>query len=148
MRFVRDAILVIGMSTAAIAVASEPVLPTTRPAISGSRTRNDLLGGVVTNQTVTVAGYDFYRHFVSAWRERDIAERFAISIRERPSARSGTQVWIEYGQRRIFQAALPALRANIKALSENAVEIAYQKVTEAELERLLVRDVDVGQDEI
>lgn len=104
--------------------------------------------GVVTNQTVTVAGYDFYQHFVAAWRERDMAERFALSVYERPSARSGTQVWVEYAQRRIFQAFLPTSRPSIKAVSEQAATVAYQKIVDAEVERLLVRDADIGPDEI
>jgi curli production assembly/transport component CsgE len=102
----------------------------------------------VADQTVTVAGQDFYQQFVVAWRERDIAERYAISVHERPSARWGSQVWIEYAQRRIFQAALPAGRTGIRQLGEQAAEFAFQKVTDAEVERLLFRDADVGVDEI
>ena len=105
-------------------------------------------GGIVADQTVTVAGQDFFQQFVTAWRERDSAERYAIAIHERPSARWGSQVWIEYGQRRIFQAALPTGRAGIRQLSEQAADIVFQKVTDAEVERLLFRDADIGPDEI
>lgn len=110
--------------------------------------RQELYGGVVANQTMTVAGQDFYRHFVSAWNEQDLSARFAISVHERPSARWGTQVWVEYAQRRIFQASLPTGRAGIRALSERAAEIALQKVADVEVERLLFRDADLGADEI
>ena len=106
------------------------------------------VGGIVADQTVTVAGQDFYQQFVTTWRERDKGERYAISIHERPSARWGSQVWIEYAQRRIFQAALPTGRAGIRQLSEQAADIAFQKVTDAEVERLLFRDADIGPDEI
>lgn len=104
--------------------------------------------GVVTNQTVTVAGQDFFQHFVAAWRDRDLSERFSISIHERPSARWGSQIWVEYAQRRIFQASLPAARASIKALSEQAVDATYQQVTDADVGRLLFREADIGRDEI
>lgn len=108
----------------------------------------EVFGGLVANQTVTVAGQDFFQSFTSAWRERDLSDRFAISITERPSARWGSQIWIEYAQRRIFQASLPTGRAGIKALSDQAVEIAYQRITDAEVERLLFRDADLGPDEM
>jgi curli production assembly/transport component CsgE len=115
---------------------------------TGKKPRQELYGGVVVNQTVTVAGQDFYQYFVSAWRDRDMSERFAISIRERPSARWGSLIWIEYAERRIFQSQLPTGRAGIKALSEQAVDFAYQKLADAEVERLLFRDPDFGPDEI
>lgn len=109
---------------------------------------SDRVGGIVADQTVTVAGQDFYQQFVAAWRERDSAERYAISIHERPSARWGSQVWIQYAERKVFQAALPAGRVNIRQLGEQAAEITFQKVTDAEVERLLFRDVDLGPDEM
>lgn len=115
---------------------------------AGRKTLQELYGGVVANQTITVAGQDFFQYFVSAWRDRDMSERFVVSVHERPSARWGSQIWIEYGQRRVFQASLPAGRAGIKALSEQAAEAAYQKVADAEVERLLFRDPDMGSDEI
>lgn len=112
------------------------------------RSLEEQYAGIVANQTVTVAGHDFYRYFVASWRDRELSERYAISIHERPSARSGTQVWIEYAQRRVFHAALPAGRASIRLLSEQAVEMALQKVAEIEVERLLFREADIGADEI
>ena len=110
--------------------------------------RQEAYGGVVANQTVTVAGQDFFQHFVAAWRDRDLSERFTISIHERPSARWGSQVWIEFAQRRIFQAALPTSRGGIRSLAEQAIEVAHQLIGDAEVDRLLFRDVDVGPDEI
>jgi curli production assembly/transport component CsgE len=116
-----------------------------RPA---KKVHRELDGGVITNQTLTVAGQDFYQYFVAAWRERELSERFAVSVRERPSARWGSQVWIEYAQRRIFQAQLPSGRSGIKVLSEQAVDVAYQQLADADAERVLFKDPDVGPDEM
>jgi curli production assembly/transport component CsgE len=106
------------------------------------------LGGIAINQTVTVAGQEFYRQFVALWRESPHAEGIAITVHERPSARWGSQVWIEYAQKRIFQAALPLQRAAIGSLGERAVEAAIQSVVDAELQRQWIRDIDLGRDEI
>jgi curli production assembly/transport component CsgE len=109
---------------------------------------SETYGGVVVNQTITVAGQNFYQCFVAFWRDREMSDRYAISIHERPSARWGTQVWIEYAQKRVFQAFLPSSIANIKALSEQAAEVAQQKVADVEVDRLLFREAEFGPDEI
>lgn len=107
----------------------------------------DTDGGVVTNQAITVAGQDFYSYFVAAWREKDGSERYTIGVRERPSARFGTEVWVEYRQRRVFRTYLPPARAAIRAISESAAEVAYQAIKEADLQNQLIRDADLGRDE-
>ncbi|HJV84721.1 MAG TPA: CsgE family curli-type amyloid fiber assembly protein [Noviherbaspirillum sp.] len=134
---------------ALVQAVAEPRMPQPAPAISvDKRALQETYGGVVTDETVTVGGQDFYQCFVTAWRERDLSERYVISIHERPSARWGTRVWIEYAQRQVFQMQLPVGRTGIRALSEQAAEIAYKKITDIEVERLLFRDTDMGADEI
>lgn len=107
----------------------------------------DTDGGVVTNQAMTVAGQDFYHYFVAAWRDKEGSERYTIGVRERPSARFGTEVWVEYRQRRVFRTYLPPARAAIRPISENAAEVAYQVITETDLQNQLIRDADLGRDE-
>jgi curli production assembly/transport component CsgE len=53
-----------------------------------------------------------------------------------------------FGNRRIFQGQISPNRHQIKMLSEAAVDIAYKAVTEGEMQRLLFKDPDIGQDEI
>lgn len=104
--------------------------------------------GVVVNQTITLAGHDFYQAFVAAWRDKPETERYALTIVERPSVRLGTQVWVEFSRRRVFQTALPPARARIRGIAEEAAEIAYQNLVESEVQKLLFRDPDLGRDEI
>ena len=104
--------------------------------------------GVVVNQTITLVGHEFYQAFVAAWRDKPLSERYALTIGERPSARLGSQVWVEFSRRRIYQAVLPPARARVAAIGEAAAEIAYQSVVQAEVQRLLFRDPDLGADEI
>lgn len=111
------------------------------------RVLQELYGGVVVDQTITVAGQDFYQYFIVLWRDKPLSEQYAISIHERPSARWGNEVWVEYAQRRVFQTILPTSRANIKPVSEQAVELAYQNVVDTEVQRLLFRNQDIGADE-
>jgi len=111
-------------------------------------TLKETYGGIVLNQTVTVGGQEFYRHFIAVWRDKPMTEQYAISIHERPSARFGSQVWVEYAQRRMFQAALPVARTAIAPLSERAAETAYQAVVDINLQRMLFQSNDLGRDEI
>ncbi len=108
----------------------------------------EMYGGIVVDNTITPAGQDFYQYFVAAWRDMALSERYAIAIHERPSARRGTQIWVEFAQRRVFQVALPSGRSAIRSLSEQAVELTAQKVADVDIERLLFRDPDMGADEI
>ncbi|SAL60230.1 curli assembly protein CsgE [Caballeronia humi] len=106
------------------------------------------LGGVVTTDTVTLAGQDFYNWFAQAWGAIPLSERYIISVHERPSARYGSLVWVEYGQRRVFQAFLPIARSNVRPVAEGAAQVAFQNVMQADLTRLLFRDVDMATDEL
>jgi curli production assembly/transport component CsgE len=102
---------------------------------------------IVTNRAITVAGHEFFGYFITAWRDKPDSERFPLAILERPSARLGSQVRIEFAQRPVFQTRLPPSRAALKSLGEDAAESAYQAVLAASAERVLVNDADLARDE-
>lgn len=102
--------------------------------------------GIVTNQSITVAGHEFFDYFIAAWRDKPDSDRYTLAIRERPSARLGSQVRIEFERRPVYQARLPPSRAALKSLGEEAAETAYQAVL-ADAQRVLVDDVDLARDE-
>ena len=108
---------------------------------------DDAGSGVVTAQSVTVAGHDFCQYFIAAWRDKPGSEHYTLAIRERPSARWGSEVWIEFAQRRVFQTRLPVARAAIKGASEHAAEQTWQAVAQADKQRKLVNDADLEPDE-
>jgi curli production assembly/transport component CsgE len=120
--------------------------PESGTGVSG-RPLQDQLNGAVTDQTVTVAGQEFYKNFCAAWQDQPLNELFTLAVRELPSARRGNQILVDYAGRTIFQAVLPANRSSIRPLSEKAVEIAYNHMSNAELARMLFRDQDLGPDE-
>lgn len=134
---------------------AQPPVPREPPHGAGEALENgnrslhvDTDTGVVTDQAVTVAGQDFYKYFVNAWRDKEGSERYSLAVHERPSARWGSEIWVEFAQRRVFRTYLPAARAAIKPIGEQAAEIAYQAVLQADVQRQLVNDADLGRDEI
>jgi curli production assembly/transport component CsgE len=73
---------------------------------------DDGLDGLIINQTLTRFGQDFYNQFVKHWNEYQIMIPANLAVYERPSARWGSQIWIEYRGRRIFQRNVgPSMRA-------------------------------------
>lgn len=108
----------------------------------------DLFEGIVIDQTITRSGKDFYQMFSSQWHDQPLSERYTVSVKEQPSARFGSQVYIVFGHKRVFQGQISPNRSQIKILSEAAVEMAYKAVTEGEMQRLLFKDPDLGHDEI
>lgn len=108
----------------------------------------ELYAGVVLDQTVTVVGHEFYQYFAALWRDKETSERYAISVHERPSARLGSQLWVEYAQRRVFQIVLQATRANVKDIGREAADIVFQNVMDIEVQRLMSHDRDIAPDEL
>jgi curli production assembly/transport component CsgE len=103
--------------------------------------------GIVTSQPITVAGHEFCRYFIAEWLDKPDSDHYTIALRERPSARWGTQVWVEFGPRRMLQVQLPPARTELKALGENAAESAYQAIQDIERQRTFLRDADLAPDE-
>lgn len=112
------------------------------------RILEDPLGGIVVNRTVTVQGQDFYRFFSAWWREIDKDGRYTISIHERPSARWGSEVWVQYRRERVFHMFLPPARSRTREISKNAVEIAFDNITQNELQRVIFQSEDLGPEEM
>lgn len=104
--------------------------------------------GLVADGTVTFIGQEFYRAFMNTWLELGMTDRYSLSIHERPSARWGSMVWVEFANRRVFSTFLsPGLRASIAETGEQAARQAHQNVVDVDLQRLLFKDPDLAADE-
>lgn len=107
-----------------------------------------LAGGVVLNRTITIVGHDFYQYFTAAWRYRENNERYSIAIIERPTAVRGSEIWVEYRNKRIFRVFLSPRRSAIKNISQQAVGVVYESVVERDLQQLLYQDHDLAKEEL
>jgi curli production assembly/transport component CsgE len=131
---------------AGVALAACPLVVHAGTEASGRNLEPDGWG-IVTNQAITVAGHEFCQYFIAAWLDKPDSGRYPIAIRERPSARWGSQVWIEFGSRRVVQMQLPPARTELKTSGENAAESAYQATVDIERQRRFIRDADLAPDE-
>jgi len=118
------------------------------PALAQHRTLNNAeVGGLVTGQTMTLAGRTFYEGFSAAWNELDETGHFTVAISERPTARLGSQVFVDYGNRRLFQMFLPPNRSLIPAIGADAAAQVYQGILDYQLAQFF-GDPDMGRDEL
>jgi curli production assembly/transport component CsgE len=118
------------------------------PPIVDKRPLDDAVRGIVTNEVITLVGQDFYNSFVSAWRDVPLSDRYNVSIYERPSARWGSLVWVEFEHRRLFEAFLPPTRTGVRSVGERAAKTTYENLVQADLDRLLFKDQDLASDEM
>jgi len=131
-----------------VATASAQTSVNSTATVDQHRTLNhNDVGGLVIGQTITLAGRAFFDSFASAWREKDEAETFTVSITERPTARLGSQVFVDYGNRRLFQTFLPPNRTLIPAIGADAAAQVFQAILDYQLAQFF-GDPDVGRDEL
>lgn len=107
----------------------------------------DPLAGIVINKTVTVQGHDFYRFFTTMWRAQGLDTHYTITIYERPSARWGSEVWVDYRRQQMFHTFLPPARSQTRAISEYAVNLVLENLMDSETERLLTHNPDLAPEE-
>jgi curli production assembly/transport component CsgE len=124
-----------------------PIAASAAPVQSSGRDPRADAWGIVTSQAITVAGHEFCRYFIAKWLDQPGSDRYTIAIHERPSARWGSQVWVEFGQSRVYQVQLPPARAELQALGESAAETVYQAILDIERQRRLIHDPDLAPDE-
>ena len=115
----------------------------------GNAKNNDNgISGLIVNMTRTPDGFDFYRSFLEFWREKPDSERYSLEIGERSSKRLGNQVWVMYGQRRLFFSNLPFKLGKIRELSEQAVDTTHEALIALALQMNGPGDPDIAGDEL
>jgi curli production assembly/transport component CsgE len=107
----------------------------------------DIIQGLVVDTTITRFGHDFYRYFTARLTDTTDMD-FNLVVRERPSARWGSLVWVEYEQRVVYR---QFLQPNNSALVDNAnaaADIVVENIARRRLEDLLQDNFDMERDEL
>ncbi len=90
---------------------------------------------------------EFYRRFSDFWREKSDADRYTLTVLERPSRRFGNQVMVSLGQRPVYVGALPLKADAIRGASLEAVEQVYASAVASNLRFNDRADPDLGGEE-
>ena len=121
---------------------------TLHPEVSDKRALDDALTGMVNAQVITTTGQNFFTYFTTAWQTFPLTSRYNVSIHEKPSARWGSLVWVEFAHRHLYETFISPTRSDIRQIGEQAANAVYQKIVRTDIERLLFRDQDIGPDEL
>jgi curli production assembly/transport component CsgE len=105
--------------------------------------------GFLVDRTITSFGAEFLREFAQAWRGQSGTEGIDLAVIEKPSARWGSTIIVEYNSHPLARVFLQAGRsASIKPLALNTAEYILGRVTENTLLAGLDKDPDMAKEEL
>ncbi|MFC3152534.1 CsgE family curli-type amyloid fiber assembly protein [Litoribrevibacter euphylliae] len=108
----------------------------------------DLSTGLTIDHTVSRFGHDFYRYLADHRRTYFSDATENLIIRERPSARWGSIIWVESYGNQVYYNRIGAGGTDIKSLAESASIQINKRLQKLKVERMFNKSVDLAEDEI
>lgn len=105
------------------------------------------LSGLIIDNTITRFGHDFHRYLSFQLQDASALESDLV-VRERPSARWGSLVWVEYGQRTVYRRFLQPNVAEIEPIATQAAQLIMEEINRSKLQNLLQDTFDMDRDEL
>lgn len=103
--------------------------------------------GFIVDDTISHIGHDFYYAFSERLRATSPMD-FNLVVRERPSARWGSLVTVEYEQRLVYRRFLAPNTVELKAEAFEAADWVRGQIVQRKLEILLQDTTDLERDEL
>ncbi|MCY1449764.1 Curli assembly protein CsgE [compost metagenome] len=69
-------------------------------------------------------------------------------VRERPDARWGSLIWVEYEQRVLYRRFLPPNTSELQPAAYEAADLVLEAIAQQKLQRLLQDTHDMERDEL
>jgi len=107
----------------------------------------DEMMGFIVDDTISHIGHDFYYSFSERLRATSPMD-FNLVVRERPSARWGALVTVEYQQRLVYRRFLPPNTVELKEEAYDAADWVRGQIVQRKLEALLQDTTDLERDEL
>lgn len=107
---------------------------------------DDIMGFIVDN-SISNIGHEFYRYFSERLRDTSKLD-FNLVVRERPSARWGSLVWVEYEGRVLYRSFLAPNTAQLQPVAYQAADQILEEISRQKLENLLYDTFDMERDEL
>jgi len=104
--------------------------------------------GIIIDRAVTFNGHNFHRFFSDYWRIEFPENGDVLTIFERPSARWGSLIWIEYRSKQVFKTFLNIRSKDIEKLAATSAEQVNKRLIKIKLAELFQDTFDIGKDEI
>ncbi|WP_446731615.1 curli production assembly/transport protein CsgE [Pseudomonas sp. OTU5201] len=116
-------------------------------ALGAAHAEEDEFMGFIVDYTISHIGHDFYRSFSERLRDTSKLD-FNLVVRERPDARWGSLIWVEYEQRVLYRQFLPPNTAELKPAAYAAADMVLEAIAQQKLQRLLQDTHDMERDEL
>ncbi|KAB0495612.1 curli production assembly/transport protein CsgE [Pseudomonas vancouverensis] len=107
----------------------------------------DEMLGFIIDDTISHIGHDFYYSFSERLRATSRMD-FNLVVRERPSARWGSLVTVEFQQRLVYRRFLPPNTVELKDEAYEAADLVRMEIVRRKLEALLQDTTDLERDEL
>ncbi|QCY11860.1 curli production assembly/transport protein CsgE [Pseudomonas sp. MPC6] len=107
----------------------------------------DEMMGFIVDDTISHIGHEFYYAFSERLRATSPMD-FNLVVRERPSARWGSLVTVEYQQRLVYRRFLPPNTVDLKEEAYDAADWVRGQIVKRKLEALLQDTTDLERDEL
>ncbi|MDP9656440.1 UNVERIFIED_ORG: curli production assembly/transport component CsgE [Pseudomonas putida] len=109
--------------------------------------QDDEMLGFIIDDTISHIGHDFYYSFSERLRATSPMD-FNLVVRERPSARWGSLVTVEFQQRLVYRRFLPPNTVELKDEAYEAADQVRMEIVRRKLEVLLQDTTDLERDEL
>lgn len=105
------------------------------------------LTGFIVDNTISRSGHAFYRSFSE--RLNDTSELdFNLVVRERPSARWGILIWVEYENHTLYRRFLQPNLSDIAESAYQAADFVLEEINRRRIEALFEDTHDLAKDEL
>lgn len=105
------------------------------------------LSGVVLDHTITRTGHEFADHLTRFRQSLYPGADYNLVVRERPSARWGSLLWITSNRKIVFKTFIHPSRANIKKTARQAISSVDETLRKTRLRQLFSDTFDLERDE-
>ncbi|MGE7989554.1 curli production assembly/transport protein CsgE [Pseudomonas sp. NPDC089554] len=107
----------------------------------------DEMMGFIVDNTISHIGHDFYCAFADRLRASSQLD-FNLVVRERPDARWGSLVTVEYEREVLYRRFLPPNTTQLNDEAIAAADLVRQQIVQRKLQRLLQDTTDLERDEL
>ncbi|PYC13895.1 curli production assembly/transport protein CsgE [Pseudomonas mosselii] len=107
----------------------------------------DEMMGFIVDNTISHIGHDFYHAFSDRLRATSRLD-FNLVVRERPDARWGSLVTVEYEREVLYRRFLPPNTTQLNDEAIAAADLVRQQIIQRKLQRLLQDTTDLERDEL
>ncbi|MNZ35414.1 curli assembly protein CsgE [compost metagenome] len=116
-------------------------------AVSVAADEEDEMMGFLVDDSISHIGHEFYRYFSDRMRDTSRLD-FNLVIRERPDARWGSLVIVEYEQRVVYRRFLSPNTSELRTVASDAADFVKQQIVRSKLEAQLQDNTDLEKDEL